>query len=97
MLAQNEGVSLSQYIIFALTRQATVSYTVRPVPKKEIARQKKNFAALLENLGQASWAEIEQTMQEREEVAPEAGLTPEIVQRLQEKIEKQQSVSLDNS
>lgn len=86
MLARNEGVSLNEYIVFALTRQATSSYTVRAVPEKEIQQQEDDFANLLQSLGQASFEEIEQVMQEREEVKPEEGLSPEVVRRLRSKI-----------
>lgn len=86
VLAKNEGVSLSQYITFALTRQATLAYTVQPIPDNEISQQRMAFSALLQSLGQASFAEIEQIMQEREMVSPEAGLTPEVIKRLRERI-----------
>jgi hypothetical protein len=43
-LAQSEGVSLSQYILFALTRQTTLSYHVQSVPEKDIAQQRSDFA-----------------------------------------------------
>jgi hypothetical protein len=89
-LARSEGVSLSQYILFALTRQATLAYIVRAVPGNEIAQQRTAFSALLQNLGHASFAEIEQVMQEREVVTPEVGLTPEVVKRLQNRISSQQ-------
>jgi hypothetical protein len=85
-LAQNEGVSLSQYVLFALTRQVTLSYTVRSVPETETAQQRLAFAALLNNLGQTSFSEIEKVMQEREVVDPETGLTSEVVKRLQSRI-----------
>jgi len=88
-LAQGEGVSLSQYILFALTRQATFSYHVQSVPDKDISQQRSDFANLLNSLGQASFSEIEKIMQEREVVEPEPGLTPEAVQRLQERIANQ--------
>ena len=88
-IARSEGVSLSQYVVFALTRQATLAYTVESLSKKEIALQRKDFATLLQNLGQASFEEIEQLMQEREVVTPEKGLTPEVLQHLQNKIVNQ--------
>lgn len=91
-LAQSEGVPLGQYIVFALTRQATLAYAVQAVPEKEISQQRNGFEALLQSLGQASFDEIEQVLLEREPVAPEEGLTPEVVQRLQAKIESQQAV-----
>jgi len=48
------------------------------------------FSVLLQNLGQASFSEIEQVLQERETVASEAGLTPEIVQRLRQRMANHQ-------
>lgn len=89
-LAQYEGVSLSQYALFALTREATLSYTVHSVPETETTQQRTAFAALLNSLGQASFSEIEKIMQEREVVEPETGLTPEVVKRLQSRIANQQ-------
>ena len=88
-LAQCEGVSLSQYALFALTRQTTLSYTVKSVSETETTQQRAAFAALLNRLGQASFSEIEKIMQEREVVEPETGLTPEVVKRLQNRIANQ--------
>jgi len=89
-LARSEGVSLNQYIVFALTRQAAMSYTIDAVPENEIAKQRTDFAALLHSLGKASFNEIEKTMQERELVKAEKGLTPAVVKRLQRRIANQQ-------
>jgi hypothetical protein len=89
-LARREGVSLNQYIMFALTRQAAMAYTVESVPEKEITTQRADFAALLHSLGKASFAEIEKIMQERQVVKAEKGLTPEAVKRLQRRIANQQ-------
>ena len=33
-LAENEGVSLNQYIVYALTRQSSTAYTVQPISKQ---------------------------------------------------------------
>ena len=85
-LAEHEEVSLNQYIVYALTRQVTVAYTVQTIPEKVIAQQKTAYAALLQNLGQASFDEINQVMAEREEAESESGLTPEIVNAIQSRI-----------
>jgi len=84
-LAEQEEVSLNQYIVYALTRQVTTAYAVQTVPEKVIAEQKASYAALLQNLGQASFDEISQAMAEREEIEPESGLTPEVIHRLQKR------------
>jgi len=89
-LARSEGVTLNQYIVFALARQAAMAYTVEAVPEKQIAQQRVDFAALLHSLGQASFAEIEKVMQRRELVKAEKGLTSDVVKSLQHRIANQQ-------
>jgi hypothetical protein len=90
-LATREGISLNQYIVYALTRQATLAYTVQAVPAQAVAQQRASFTALLQSLGQASFDEIEALLAEREVVEPEAGLNPEVLIRLRERLaDKQQ-------
>lgn len=92
-LAQSEGVSLNQYIVYALTRQVTSAYTVEAL-SETTDRQKESFDTLLQSLGQASAAEIEVVMAEREFVEPEKSLTSEVISRLQERISnKKMSIS----
>ncbi len=90
-LAKQEGVSLNQYIVYALTRQVTLAYTIQAVPEQTIAGQRASYTALLQNLGQALFDEIEALMAEREEVEPEVGLSPEITMRLRERLASKQS------
>jgi len=85
-LARNEGVSVSQYIIFALTRQTTLMYAVQSVTANEAIQQRTDFSLLLQKLGKASFNEIDKIMEEREMITPEEGLTKEIVERLQRRI-----------
>lgn len=92
-LARNEGISLNQYIVYALTHQATLAYTAQPVPDKAIAEQRASYAALLNSLGHASFDEIEQVMAEREPVAPDKGLSPEAVAKLAARIAKQRAAN----
>ncbi len=87
-LADNEAVSLNQYIVYALTRQITLAYTVQAIPEKAIAEQRATYTALLQNLGEASFDEIKKTLDKRENVKPETGLTPDVLERVKRKIEK---------
>jgi hypothetical protein len=89
-LATREGISLNQYIVYALTRQATLAYTVQAVPEQAVAQQRASFTALLQSLGQASFDEIEAVLAEREVVEPEAGLNPEVITRLRERLADRQ-------
>ncbi len=87
-LARHEGVSLNQYVVYALTRQATLAYMVQRVPEREIERQHTAFAALLEKLGPASFDEIARTVQERQASEPDAGLDSATMDRLRQRIQK---------
>ena len=81
-LAQGEAVSLNQYIVYALTRQVTLAYTVQPVADGQIKEQKAAYTALLQGLGQATFPEVERALAGRQKVKPEKGLTPEVVKAL---------------
>ena len=39
-LAENEGISLNQYIVYALTRQSTLAYTVQPLSEQAVKQQR---------------------------------------------------------
>lgn len=90
-LARTEAVSMNQYIVFALTRQATLAYTVQHVTDEEIQRQQASFTSLLQRLGEASFQEINKTLSDRETVKPERGLSPTAVQALRKRISKQRT------
>ncbi len=51
--ANAEGVSLNQYVVYALTRQTTPAYTVNVVPKKTVEEQREAYLALRDSLGNA--------------------------------------------
>lgn len=85
-LAQHEGISLNQYIVYALTHQVTLAYTVQAMPDRAVAEQRAAYTALLNNLGEASFDEIQQVMEERQPVKPEKGLTPDRMAKLQSRI-----------
>ena len=85
-LASSEAVSLNQYIVYALTRQITLAYTVHALPEKAIAEQRASYSALLQNLGQDTFKQIQKTLDGRETVKPERGLTPDVVERLKKKL-----------
>jgi len=78
-LAEQEAVSLNQYIVYALTRQATLAYTVHSLPEKAVREQRAAYNALLQSLGTATAEEIAAALDAREAAEPEEGLTPEIV------------------
>lgn len=90
-IADSEGVSLNQYIVYALTRQTTLAYTVHRISDEEIRQQRKAFESLLEELGEASADEIESLLADREVVEPESELEKTAIARLQKRIAEQKS------
>lgn len=88
-LAEGEGVSLNQYIVYALTRQAALTYAIQVVPEIEVEQQQQTFQLLIKQLGQASSAEIESILATREKTEPEVDLSSDVVARLQERIRRQ--------
>ena len=85
-LAEGEGVSLNQYIVYALTRQVTLAYSVSSVPEEEIQQQKLSFNSLLQELGKVSSAETTTALAAREMTPPEKDLDSNTVAILQQKI-----------
>ncbi|PZO42848.1 MAG: toxin-antitoxin system HicB family antitoxin [Shackletoniella antarctica] len=89
-LAEGEGVSLNQYIVYALTRQAALAHALQVVPEAEVKQQQQAFQLLIKQLGQASSAEIESVLATREQTEPEAELSADVVSRLKEQIQRQE-------
>ena len=85
-LASSEAVSLNQYIVYALTRQITLAYTVQAVPEKAVAEQRAAYTALLQNLGEASFEQIQDVLAERENISLENGLSNDVVDRIKQRV-----------
>ena len=90
--AQQEGVSVNQYIVYALTRQVASTYTIQVLPDEAIKQQKADFEKLLDSLGEASLATTKAFLAERETVELEEGLTDEAVAQLEKRIETRTGV-----
>ena len=88
-LAEGEGVSLNQYIVYALTRQAALAHTLQVVPEAEVEQQQQAFQLLIQQLGQAPPVEIDSVLATREQAEPESDLSSDVITRLQERIRKQ--------
>lgn len=85
-MAEYENISINQYVVYALTRQVTQAYDVQEVPDKVIRQQRAAHITLLQSLGQASFEEIKEVLDDREEVELEKGLNPKVVEKLQNRI-----------
>ncbi len=71
-LAEEEGVSLNQFIVYALTRHVAWASSAR---QQEVA-----YAALLQSLSEASPDEVRAVLNERKAVYPESALTADVIQ-----------------
>lgn len=69
--AKREGVSLNQFIVYALTRQLTQGYTVQELP---------------EALGQASPEALSTALAAREQVKPEPELIADVMTQLRTRL-----------
>ncbi len=85
-LAEGEGVSLDQYILYALTRQVALAYSIQANSEPSINQQKQAFKTLLQELGQTDSTDINSILAEREVVEPESELASDAVIRLQQRI-----------
>ena len=90
MLASSEGVSLNQYIVYALTRQSSRAYTVQQIPEADVKHQRASFEHLLETLGEASDEETKQVLSKREVVEPETEIEKEALGRLKSQMKEKQ-------
>lgn len=87
-LAELEGVSLNQYILYALTRQVSPAYTVRVLPETAVAEQRVNYQHLLNSLDDPSRAETEAFLEARA-TDPNAGeISEETTALLNQKIKQ---------
>jgi hypothetical protein len=84
--ASQEGVSLNQYIVYALTRQVSQNYVVETVSAQTVEQQSISFQKLLNDLGQATPEEVKLALETREVVEPENELTPDIISKVRQKI-----------
>lgn len=91
--ARKEGVSLEQYILFALTRQTMLTSVICMVPEKDTELQHKDFAERIKRLGNASSEDLEKVLLERESVEPEHGLKQETVLRFKNRIAEAKNAS----
>jgi hypothetical protein len=92
-VAEEEGVSLNQYIVYALTRQTSLNFNVQELNlsiasahSDEIEHQETSFKSLKNRLGEASLSDVLGILADREVVNCEPELTTNTIDRLREKI-----------
>ena len=88
--ADREGITLSRYLLYLLALRSLPGYSVVAIDPETVEAERARFAKLLEDLGPATHEEVRAALAEREPAEPEAGLTPELMERLQRRIESQE-------
>jgi len=88
-LSENEGVSLNQYIVYALATQVASKYTVSVTSIQERSQQQQNFQDLIKRLGETDLSDVKEILQNRETVQAESELSQDLINRLKMKIEQQ--------
>ena len=91
--ADQEEVSLNQYLVYLLAQRSAEGYSVRRVAPEDLDRQRSAYASLLAKLGSASYSEVRAVLAERRPAEPETGLTPDVLERLRRRIEARQTPS----
>jgi hypothetical protein len=87
--ARREGISLEQYLLYLLALRSAPAYSVVPIDAETVEAERARFAELLEELGPATHEEVRAALADRDPAEPEAGLTPELMDRLQRRIDAQ--------
>ena len=64
--AKQEGVSLNQYVVYALTRQVAPAYTIQVLPEGAVKEQRERYENLLDSLGESSLSATKAFLVERE-------------------------------
>lgn len=86
LLADSEGVSLNQYLVYSLTQSVARAYRTIPVPQDEIERQRQRLNQLIASLGAVSDEEFDAIIAEGEFDENEIGIDPELRARIETKI-----------
>jgi hypothetical protein len=75
--ARQEGVSLNQYVVYALTRQVAPAYTIQVLPEEAVKEQRERYVKLLDSLGESSLSATKAFLAEREPAESDASLMDE--------------------
>ena len=87
LLAESEGISLNQYLVYSLTQNVSRAYRIMPVPRAEIERQHTQFDEMIAALGVAATEEFDAILAEGEwDEQRTMGLDPAVVARVEANI-----------
>ncbi|NUM43907.1 MAG: toxin-antitoxin system HicB family antitoxin [Anaerolineales bacterium] len=85
-LALDEGVSLSHYILYTLTNRVASANSIQILPPEQVSQQRANFETLLQKLGKASKARVDEILATRPAGSADPDLNPETVKKIKQLI-----------
>jgi uncharacterized protein (DUF1778 family) len=95
LAAESEGVSLNQYIVFALAQKTAPSFFITKHSEQDVKAQMDRFLAYLERAPKATEAELLRFLEAREK--DDEDVDPEVLKRLEERIERAKGTSKRSS
>lgn len=84
--AKQEGVSLNQYVVYALTQHTTPAYTIQMVPEADVQQQQERWQALLNQLGTPDGEVAAAFLAQREYEELEDEETAELIAKVEAKL-----------
>lgn len=84
--AQQEGVSLNQYVVYALTQKVTPAYTIQISTDTDLQQQGERFQALLKRLGTLDQSGMRDFLDSRELEEPEDEETAALISQVEQKL-----------
>ncbi|MEZ4705990.1 MAG: YlcI/YnfO family protein [Caldilineaceae bacterium] len=84
--AQQEGVSLNQYVVYALTEKVTPAYIIQVLPDADFLQQEKRFAVLLKRLQTLDQTEMRAFLDARGVAEPEDAETAALIAQVEAKL-----------
>jgi len=89
--AQLEGVSLNQFVVYALTQQVTPAYTVQVVPAQTVREDRERYDSLLARLGPPDRQAATEFLAQRDDSPPEDPDDAELVARFRDRFSGRES------
>lgn len=90
-LAEGEGVSLAQYVVYVLARQVDAAYSVRIISESQIEQQREEFDQWVASSTACSEIEAAEILAERKPVGSDPDLSEAAITRFQSIIDSRKT------
>lgn len=86
LLAENEGISLNQFLVYSLTQTAATAFQIVPLQREDVEKQEVRYQTVLERLANIDAGEFDRILAEGEPVAEYEAVDPDLVERVEAKL-----------